>query len=347
MKSEGFHKRVERLVQRVAQRGVILKKGAEAPELGEVGRVRQAPRVESVDVSQRPMDPETLKRERLRRAIVLGWSIALGLAATGAVVAAFVIWLRPILNREKDTSERDRLAYEARVKKASKYRSPTEDEALALVKRVLAVRTEEEVAELIRPGPTPPAAVIEGLAALRKADGEIVEEIWLGCIDKNGLQLEGVELRFDKTKESKNRLALLTPDGKGRWQMDYEAFVRRGDPPWDKLLEGGAGQGVVRAWIERERYYNGPFLDDKAWISYMVVSQDMDEELVGYCKKWSVQHRAMELMLKGVNRPTVRATLEIRRVAGAERRQFEILHVLAEDWVLAARPFDEMMTDAK
>ena len=335
------------MVLRVAQRGVILKKGAEAPELGEVGRVRQAPREESVDVSQRPMDPETLKRERLRRAIVLGWSIALGLAAVGAVVAAFVMWLQPILNRQKDTSERDRLAYEARVKKVSKYRSPTEDEALALVKRVLAVRTEEEVAELIRPGATPPAAVIEGLAALKKADGRIVEEIWLGCIDKNGLQLEGVELRFDKVKEAKNRLALLTPDEKGRWQMDYDAFARRGEPSWDKLLEEGTVQGVVRAWIERERYYNGPFMDDKKWISYAIVSQDMDEELVGYCEKWKIQHRAMELMLKGVNKPTVRATLEIRRVEGAERRQFQIVRVLAEDWVLAARPFDEIMTESK
>jgi hypothetical protein len=37
----------------------------------------------------------------------------------------------------------------------------------------------------------------------------------------------------------------------------------------------------------------------------------------------------------------IRVTLEIRRTAGAESRQFEITRVLAEEWVLAAAPFDE------
>ena len=33
--------------------------------------------------------------------------------------------------------------------------------------------------------------------------------------------------------------------------------------------------------------------------------------------------------------------LEIRRIEGAESRQFEITRVLAEDWVMSAKPFDE------
>jgi hypothetical protein len=36
-----------------------------------------------------------------------------------------------------------------------------------------------------------------------------------------------------------------------------------------------------------------------------------------------------------------RVTLEIRRVANSESRQFEISRVLAEDWVLSAIPFDQ------
>jgi hypothetical protein len=42
-----------------------------------------------------------------------------------------------------------------------------------------------------------------------------------------------------------------------------------------------------------------------------------------------------------------RATLEIRRVEGAGSRQFEILKVVAEDWVAAEVPFEESFNDFK
>jgi hypothetical protein len=351
-------------VQRVAQSGVILKKGADAPELGEVNRVWQAPRMESWDPALRPKDEATLRREQLRRAIVMGWSIALGVGAVAAVVVSFVIWLQPILNREKDVTERNRQASEVRVRKISKFKSPTEDEALALVNSALAARTEADVRKLIRlgpltvpgpaeagrgdsPGHATPAAVAEQLAAMQQTDGRIVEQNWLGSIDKNGLSLEGVELIFDEHDRTKNRLAILTPDERGIWQVDFAAYARSVDPPWEQLMDEGTPAGVVRVWVARDRYYNGPFLSDVQWVAYALASQDMAEPLFGYCRRWSAQHRAMELMWEGSGNLTARATLEVRRVPGAERQQFEITRVLAEDWVLAEHPFDEIMSGAR
>lgn len=347
MKRALFDRTAERVVQRVAQSGVILKKGSEAPDLGTVDRVRQAPREESWDPELRPLDPDAMKRERLRRAIVLGWSLSLGLATVAAVVIPFAMWLRPILNREKDTTEEKRQALEARVRKVSKFKSPTEDEALAVVRKALAARTEAEVAQWIRPGAVAPAQVIAALAAFKQADGPILEENWLGSIDKNGLLLEGVELLFDLEDRAKNRLAILTPDERGVWKMDFAAYARSVEPTWQELLAGGKVAGVVRVWMDRECYYNGPFMNDVQWVPYLMASQDMGEPMIGYCRRWSAQHRSLELMWEGADDTAVRATLEVRRVEGAERRQFEITRVLAEDWVQTEQPFDEIIGSAK
>lgn len=347
MKPEGFNRAAKRAIQRVAQSGVILRKGDDAPELGSVDRVRQTPRQESWDPNERPLDAESLRRERLRRAITLGWSFGLGLLAVAAVTGALVVWLRPILNREKDATERNRQAIEARVRKVSKFKAPTEDELLMLMRNALAVQTEAEVNALIRPGPLTPKQVIESLAALKKTDGAIVEESWLGGIDKNGLLLEGIEVHYNPQDRTKNRLAIFTPDDRGVWKMDFAAFARSVEPGWEKLLAKGTTSGVVRVWVVREHYYNGPFMNDVQWVPYLMASQDVGELMVGYCRRWSPQHRAMELMWEGADNSTVRATLEVRRVEGAERRQFEIARVLAEDWVQADHPFDEIMSGAK
>jgi hypothetical protein len=75
-----------------------------------------------------------------------------------------------------------------------------------------------------------------------------------------------------------------------------------------------------------------------------MVSPDTTEIMLGYCRKDSPQARAMELIVSSADgderRRLNRATLELRRPEGAENRQFEITRVLAEDWVLGAKPFD-------
>jgi hypothetical protein len=75
-----------------------------------------------------------------------------------------------------------------------------------------------------------------------------------------------------------------------------------------------------------------------------MASPDTETILLGYCRKGSPQERAMERIVseeKDEPRHRLnRVTLEIRRPQGAEIRQFEITRVLAEDWVMAAAPFD-------
>lgn len=283
--------------------------------------------------------------------IVVSWSFGVALITVGVFAAAFVVWLRPMMQREKDTGDRDRAAAEARARKISKHASPTESEAMDIVRRALAVRTPAEVPEWIRLGPATATEAVDFMKELRLRDGRVAEEIWWGSIDKNGLELEGVELIYGNGEIEKRRLAILTPDERGIWKLDYAAFVRWVNPPWSKLLEpepdattGKLPAGEVRIYFVRDRYYNGPFMDEEVWAAYGMVSPDIkDELLVGYCRKGSPQHRAMELMLAGCpDGQVLRATLSVRRVAEAERRQLEITRVLAEDWVTGEQAFDEL-----
>ncbi len=145
--------------------------------------------------------------------------------------------------------------------------------------------------------------------------------------------------------EELSRLAFLTPDGFGRWKIDYESFARIVKPSWSDLLEKKADQGLVRVFVAKDSYYNGPFKDESEWICYGMASPDTSVVPMGYCRKNSPQAKALERIVAdsegGLDRHGLnRATLEIRRPEGAEDRQFEITRVLAEDWVLSPKPFD-------
>jgi hypothetical protein len=180
--------------------------------------------------------------------------------------------------------------------------------------------------------------------------------VWLGSIDRNGMQLEGIELVFPSEGKEHNRLALLVPDDRGVWKMDFGAFARTMKPSWDELITryppegeetpvGPPPSGYLRVLFVGDNYYNGPFIDDQTWVSYGMLTIDrQDVQLMGYCKRDSLQHKAMEAILtKWPTDVPPRITVEVRRVAGAEPRQLEITGVLAEDWVVGDRKFEELV----
>lgn len=328
-------------IQRGVQKGITARRVGSAPSLGRVARMAGFGKGRE-HRHRKHIDKRSVRRNRARRTIVIGWSIAVGVMAVAALGVALAFWLYPLMQRKKDTTDQDLLIADARSRVVSKYKSPNEDDALALVKKALANRDPDEVETMIRPGGMTAVEVVDYLRGMKEVDGEITEYIWLSSIDKNGLSLEGVQVIFEKGDKSRNRLAVLTPDEKGVWKLDFPAFARWVKPSWESLMDGSVKSGIIRVFTGPGSYYNGPFRDDKKWIAYSVGSPDMDEILVGYCKVGSDQHRAMELMRTGDDNVIARATLEIRRVEGADRTQFEITRVLAEGWVMAEKAFDEI-----
>ncbi|MES2438285.1 MAG: hypothetical protein V4584_04440 [Verrucomicrobiota bacterium] len=322
-----------------------LKHDRSAGDAPDIGRVARMPGTGLPKGERRKRRrSEGGKKSRIRegsRVVIATWSFLL--AGTVLVVLGLIIWLWLIPNmrsRESETIGRFEPKEEVRTRVASKFPSPSEADALALVRRALAVREPEQIPGYFRIGSVAPQAVVDFLKGLDVVDGVIDRFDWLSSMDANGMQLDGVLVHFKGMGNPRNRVALLTPDEEGKWKIDFDAFARTVTPTWSELLEKKAPVAQVRIYAARDSYYNGLFSDEKVWTCFGIASPDADEILMAYCRKGSPQAAALEVIFSK-ERKLTRAILEIRRVEGAESRQFEISRVLADDWVMGPATFDE------
>lgn len=273
------------------------------------------------------------------------WSAVAAVVVLGVVGTALWFWLRPAMNRDGVKARGEAALAEARV--VSRFESPSEGEALGWVKRAIAVREPGKVAEFFHTGGNSPEAIVGFLGGMAALDGPVTEYSWLSSMDANGLLIDGVLVKTQSDEGPRNRLALLTPDAAGTWKVDFDAFARTAEPPLKDLLEGGAAEGLIRVIVAADSYFNGPFRDDSQWECYGMVSPDTEVVMLGYCRRGSAQAAAMAKIVadgdeaSSGGRSVRRATLKVRHHADGERRQFEISRVMAEDWVMAGKAFDE------
>lgn len=284
-----------------------------------------------------------------RKRAKLVMSLVLSLAALLVIGGLMIFWLRAHGLLKSAASVPASTVRNVRI--ASRFTSPTENEALDLVKRALANRDPQRAAGLLRLGNTSATEAIDFLKESIVRDGRIKHYKWLSSMDLDDMLMEGVLVIYDGNLCPGGRLAFLTPDDKGVWKVDFEAFARSSHPSWQELLEQRSDHALVRVFVVQEAYYNGPFKDDSQWRCFGMISPEAKERLPeglelmrGYCKGGSSQAMAMERIFKS-GRRAYRASLEIRRVAGADARQFEITRVLSKDWVLPDKPFDERFND--
>ena len=321
----------------------------DAPSLGRVERVWGT----GLSKRKRRRKPGASKgrsqrrRRRWRSKVVMAWSLLFALLGMVAIVGALWVWGTDQVERSDASAEVQAALPVIEERVVSRFESPSREAALALVKRALLIRDPGQVAECFRLGAANPEAVVAFLQHQQGVDGAITGYVWLSSMDANGLLLDGVAVKSQSEDKPHSRLAILTPDAKGKWQVDFEALARTCKPSLSDLLAVPVGgQGLVRVVFVKDNYYNGPFRDESLWVCYRLGSSDLANDLLGYCRKGSPQAAAMARMLAH-DKPAAktgnlnRTTLEIRRVAGADSRQFEIARVLAEDWVLSATPFDQ------
>jgi hypothetical protein len=261
-------------------------------------------------------------------------SSVLSVVTLGVIGMVVVTWLLPyVFNRT--ISAAGPLVYdESRIKVTSKFPSPGREETLDRVRRAITNRDPESLESLFRMGAASRAEVLDFLKTSDQRDGIVERYEWLSSMDVGGLLLEGVLVVYQGREKPVERLAFLTPDQAGIWKMDFEAFARTASPSWKSLLENGADKATVRVFVGKDVYYNGPFADDKRWVCYGIASPDTDGVMRGYCQVGSALAKSMGKMFSD-GRKLSRATLEIRRVNGGGPRQFEIIRLLSQDWVLA------------
>ncbi|NQX01545.1 hypothetical protein HQ447_12865 [bacterium] len=281
-------------------------------------------------------------RNRNRRLSLVIWTILLAVVATLSMAFSFWMWVLPKLQSETPGTVAGGTADPLPVVRIeAKFPSPSEPEALAVVKRALAVREPENVSGLFHPGGSNPEQIVNFLKGMDAMDGKIKGFEWLSSVDSGHQPTEGVLVNFVSDAGPGSRLALLVADAGGQWKVDFEAFARVVTPPWSELLApGGPETARVRVNLARDSYYNGPFQDEAQWACFGMASPDMETILMGYCRRGSPQAAAMKSMFTQRVRVS-RATLELRRVAGADKRQFEITRVLAKDWVMGDKAFED------
>jgi hypothetical protein len=283
-----------------------------------------------------------MQAHRKRMIRILSWVFTL---TTLAVIGGFMmVWLR----LHKNTTPSVTAGYtEAQVRIVSQFDAPSEAVALDLVKQALANRDPEKVGNFFRLGSVSPADSVAFIVASETQDGAVERYDWLSSMDVDGLPLEGVLVTYAGKSPSNERLAFLTPDAKGIWKVDFEAFARTHQSSWKDFMDRRENQMRGRVFVAKDYYFNGVFQNDSSWICFAISSPEARElllndphQLLGYCKTGSPQALAMEQIFVGGEQIN-RATIEIRRVDGSDSRQFEITRVLAQDWVLPDKPLDE------
>lgn len=320
--------------------------GSDGPGLGRVARVREMDLSKSQGSrrgsGRRRSGLALLIPENQRKALLI-WSIALTVGTT-LVIGGFVwYWLRT-RGGAAAAAEPDIRPGAERV--VSRFASPTEDEALALVRRGLAARDAESVGHCFRLGQAKPAEVISFLADLEREHGKPDRLDWLSSMDTEGMLLEGVLVTHERDGAPAERIAFLIPDDRGVWRIDFEAFARMCRPALGELAKPEVQSAVVRVFIAKDSYFNGPFRDDSQWLCFAMASPDLGDKesgdrtvMRGYCKTESPQAKAL-LQLFADGGRMCRTTLEIRKVEGADDMQFEIMRVLSGEWVTGERPLD-------
>lgn len=335
----------QRDVQRSVKSTRVDRSAGDAPAIGRVSRVPGTGRAKGMRRRRRHNEGgQSRQSSQYRQRVLVAWSALLVIVTV--IVMSVAIWFWTADNMNRGVVEPDRQDSGARERVDSKFKSPTREEALELVKSALRVRTEDEVARFFRPGGHASGEILTFLNERVEKDGRDEQFLWASSVDANGLLIDGVEVLSKKGDQTKSRIALLTPDAQGRWLMDYEAFARPMVRPWRELLDGATAEATVRVLIQADHYFNGHFDDESRWASYRLTALDVEAPLYGYCAKNTPQWKALVEVLSKVDRsvesvPALRVTLRIVRPEGAEPTQFEIQRVLAEDWIVSDKNFDE------
>lgn len=283
------------------------------------------------------------EKHRWKKRMILIWSGTLAIFALGVIGGALVLWM----NRGQPETTAISGTPEFQTRVASLFPSPSEDEALELVKQAMQAKTPGVVEHCFRLNGESSETILSFLKNMVKEDGPIKGYHWLGSIDSSDLLIDGVRVLLGNNVPQKDRIAMLTPNDEGIWKVDFHSFARTCSPPWEEVIRPDSKGGKVRVIFFPDTYYNAAFADDTQWSCFQLLSPDEDVTLLGYCRVNSPQHRAIVKVFvratrrnRSDQRPP-RGLLEIRRVEGGEPRQFEITRVLAEDWVESPTFFDE------
>lgn len=185
------------------------------------------------------------RRETFLRTIAIG---VLALIAMGLIAVVG-------LNRDRvtnDTVWRDPSAA-SYVQPVQSMVPPTEDEALGLVRTVLEMKNADQFGSRVRLNGMTAEQAVDFLVHREERDGKVQRMDWIGNMDSNGIQIEAVQISFDK-ESSIPRRALLTPDKNGDWQVDLASLANWNTVPWERFLKEPGCEADLRGHCGRQLF---------------------------------------------------------------------------------------------
>lgn len=282
------------------------------------------------------MDRQRQRREEVRRFAFRVWFSLISLLFVGAFTVAMILWLRSQSNRADfaGTLAMDDVASGALAREVEIFTPPSEREAVRILRSALEARDVDIIHQYVHETSEVDVEEMLGFfAAIPEREGEALPFEWTGTTESDRLQIQGLNVYFEKDFLRSARMAMLLPDEDGEWKLDFPSFARWSDPPLD-LFDSGDGYpgGRVRVILAQDQYFNGPFADDREWACYAVYSPDIDTTAFVYSRIGSPENRQVRALLEREG-GMVRANVEIRRTDGALRNQFELTRVIAGDWL--------------
>lgn len=315
------------------------RKFGEAPILGRVSRT--------------PGSAPDIHAKRRRRAkpkakmnvAVMAWTMLISFG----LLVALVVFLGGYFRKKAAQATRDSGYYGAAgdfgapfsEQKTVELPALSEAEALGIVRTAFAENDPQAMPNHFVLGTDiAPEEALAALARITAEEGEIKVFRWLRQKFSNGRLIgEVATLRETETKTPlSDRIAQLVIGADGKWRIDLDSYLRRVVPDWPTIISRQSPTSVVRIYAQTDNYYNGIYSDETEWQAYMINSPEIDESLYCYARRGTSQEKALRKALQDTIR---RLTVEISANPEAAPRQFEITGVLAEDWVLGEKRFDE------
>lgn len=245
-----------------------------------------------------------------------------------------------VFSSEKDPSGPIQGREEMERKKEPNEPPLGEERALALVQAAIGTKDADRALARFHLGAGGAGELRASLQRILRTEGEPQSYEWLGEREVNRVRMETVSVKFSREGKVSERLAMITADGRGLWKIDHDAFVRKVEPSWKEILGGRTDPSIVRVALAPARVFGGPFADDGSWDCYVMSSPDCGEALLGYCKVGTRRALVLKAMAARGGSTDFRAVLQVERVDPGQGERFEILRVLAEDWVLGERAID-------
>ena len=314
------------------------RKVGDAPAIGNVQMVSG----ESPPIRKRRSARTTPKRKYSKR--FLAFALLGSFAVISIIIVAVVRQIRQkvlipeSVNHTEKTINLDQVFEEVEDSDLPELKS---DEAIKIVTQALANRDPALIQDffLLGKGDIPVEAMKE-LIRIHDAEGEINRTEWLGVKFPNERIARQVVVHTAIDEIEQTRRAQFAPGSDGKWRIDLQAYLRKCDPPIEKVASAESGTFVVRVFVAEETSYRGIYSDKSQWRAYSLTSPDITDALYAYAKRGSSQDKALRsIVITDENLQHV--TLSIIKQEDSDPRQFEVSRVISANWIVGEKDFDE------